>query len=43
MGLDFWRSVISLRSIPAFVFMAHIATAGMERSEMTERSVQSNF
>ena len=37
MGLDFLGggSVIALRSIPAFVFTAHVATAGMERSEMT--------
>ena len=32
-------SVISLRSIPVFVFTAHVAIAGMERSAMTARSV----
>ena len=35
MGLDFRCSVISLRSIPVFVFTAHFATAGMEQRTMT--------
>jgi len=33
MGLDFGGSVIALRSIPAFVFAAHVTTAGMERND----------
>jgi len=37
------RSVIALRSIPAFVFTAHVATAGRECSAMTALVVQSNF
>jgi len=43
MGLDFWGSVIALRSIPAFVFTAPVATTGREHSAMTALSVQSNF
>ena len=35
MDWDFQQTALSLRSIPAFVFTAHFATAGMERSERT--------
>ena len=34
-GFGFSGEPSFLRSIPAFVFTAHFATAGMERSEMT--------
>ena len=43
MGVDFqeFRHYAALHS--GFCFCAHFATAGMERSEMTALSVQSNF